>query len=299
MEIWSFPKVYNLGHPALESLLDGDIVVQEKVDGSQFSFGVLDSELRCRSKGAELYVDAPDKMFTLAVETAVEVNDKWGLLPGYVYRAEYLLKPKHNALAYERVPAQNVILYDIERAPNDFLAPEQVRAEAYRIGLETVPEFSVGKLEADEFAQLLDLQSCLGGPKIEGVVVKNYARFGRDGKVLMGKHVSESFKEVHRKEWKAGNPTSRDAVQNLVAELRSEGRWAKAVQHLREAGELENDPRDIGKLIKEIQRDVEDEERDYIKEKLFAHFISSIRRGAAAGVAEWYKQQLFQRQFDE
>ena len=30
----SYPKVWNLGHPHIENLFDGPVVVQEKVDGS-------------------------------------------------------------------------------------------------------------------------------------------------------------------------------------------------------------------------------------------------------------------------
>ncbi len=45
---------------------------------------------------------------------------------------------------------------------------------------------------ADLYA-LLEKESILGG-KVEGIVVKNYARFGKDKKVLMGKYVSEQGK---------------------------------------------------------------------------------------------------------
>lgn len=39
----SYPAVFNLGHKAIESLLtSGPVIVEEKIDGSQFSFGVDD-----------------------------------------------------------------------------------------------------------------------------------------------------------------------------------------------------------------------------------------------------------------
>lgn len=41
-----------------------------KIDGSQFSFRLEeDGTLSCRSKGADLIVDAPEKMFAQGVET--------------------------------------------------------------------------------------------------------------------------------------------------------------------------------------------------------------------------------------
>ena len=65
MNSWhSYPSVYNLGHRALEPLLAHPLNIEEKVDGSQFSFGRFDGVLRVRSKGQELIIDAPEKMFT-------------------------------------------------------------------------------------------------------------------------------------------------------------------------------------------------------------------------------------------
>jgi len=46
----------------------------------------------------------------------------------------------------------------------------------------------------------------LGGCKVEGVVVKNYAKQfllgGQPMPLMMGKFVSENFKEVNQKTWK-------------------------------------------------------------------------------------------------
>ena len=40
-QISSYPKIYSLGHAAILDLLDGRVIVEEKVDGSQFSFGLF------------------------------------------------------------------------------------------------------------------------------------------------------------------------------------------------------------------------------------------------------------------
>ena len=36
----SYPDVYELGHKIVSDVLNGHVLVQEKVDGSQISFGV-------------------------------------------------------------------------------------------------------------------------------------------------------------------------------------------------------------------------------------------------------------------
>jgi hypothetical protein len=298
--IWSYPKVYSLGHPALVDLLDGEVTVEEKLDGSQFSFGVIAGELRMRSKGQEIVPDAPEKMFSFAAEKALELEAD--LQPGWVYRCEYLRSPHHNALSYNRVPAGHLALFDIEVSPNDFLDYPSKYRVADDLGLEVVPEFNGPldlPLDLERFNDLLGSESFLGGPTIEGIVVKNYRRFGRDGKILAGKFVSEAFKEVHEREWKKANPTRTDLVQALVVAHRTEARWQKAVQHLREAGELEDADRDIGKLIREIHRDIDEECAEDIKDTLWKWAAPKIKRGASGGVADWYKRLLAERQFEE
>ena len=89
----SYPKVWNLGHRAIKHLFDGPVVIQEKVDGSQFSFGAVDGVLECRSKGAQLHLPVKDKLFKGACETAQRLFDASSLVEGWVYRGEVLYGP--------------------------------------------------------------------------------------------------------------------------------------------------------------------------------------------------------------
>ena len=311
MSSWhSYPSVYALGHRYVTDLLLDDVIVQEKIDGSQFSFGKFVGAiggagepnpepyyLRMRSKGAEINVLAPEKMFTKAVEYVYSIFDS--LTPGWTYRGEYLAKPKHNALAYDRVPKNNIILFDINDGEESYLSSATISHEAERLGFEAVPCLFEGKLtDVQQVREMLNRTSCLGGQKIEGVVVKSYHRFGLDKKVLMGKFVSEEFKEVHNREWKAANPGKMDIVQAIVDTLRTPARWNKAIQHLAEAGKLENDPRDIGLLFREVPDDIVKEEVEFIKDKLFEWAWPHIKRGVTAGIPEWYKERLLKLQFE-
>jgi hypothetical protein len=301
MNSWhSYPSIYALGHRAIADLLTGDVLVEEKVDGSQFSFGVTeDGEIKVRSKGVQLHPDAPEKMFANAVAS---VKERARLLrPGWTYRGEYLAKPKHNSLAYDRIPRGHIIIFDINPEHESYLPYEQKEDEATRIGLETVALIYRGKVSGiADFRMFLDRESALGGQKIEGVVVKpvGYALFGLDKKCLLGKFVSESFKEVHAREWMASNPGPTDIVDRIAGDLHTSARWNKAVLHLRERGVLEGSPRDIGALIKEVPADIRKEEADYIKEKLFAWAWPQIQRKVTHGLPEWYKGELLKQQFE-
>lgn len=304
MRISSYPSIYNLGHRCVKEIFDSHVVIQEKVDGSQISFGVYDNglgdepyEFRVRSKGAEINTVAPEKMFKQAVDFIASIKDN--LHPGWTYRGEYLKSPKHNTLAYDRIPKNHIMLFDIDTGDQQYLDIHAMQVEAERIGLETVPMIFSGKLDdLEQLRTALDRTSALGGCKIEGVVIKNYNMLGPDKKVLMAKFVSEAFKEVHAGEWRKSNPTQNDIIERLITKYTTPARWAKAVQHLREAGQIEDSPRDIGKIMKEIPQDVHKECIVEIADELLKWAWPKISRGLCRGFPEWYKEELLKLQFN-
>lgn len=297
----SYPSIYNLGHRAVADILLGPVYVEEKVDGSQFSFGVFEidgqKELRVRSKGATMLPEAPEKMFSLGVEHVKSIQHL--LTVGYTYRGEYLRSPKHNSLVYSRIPAGHIILFDINSGHEEYLSYSAKKEEAERIGLEIVPLVFEGVIsDIGKFREFLDRESLLGGQKIEGVVVKPVGShlFGQDKKALFAKFVSEHFKEVHSKEWKTSNPTQNDIIEKLGMEYRTPARWQKAVLHLTEKGLLTDSPKDIGLLIREVPADVRKECEEEIKEQLWKWAWPHVSRKIVAGLPEYYKEQLLLKQ---
>lgn len=304
MGAWHAPQsIFNLGHRAVIDLFTVPVQVQEKVDGSFFAFGIfpeyVGEELKVRSKGAVMIPDAPESLFKPAVKA---VQDRLSLLhPGWQYRGETLVKPKHNSLAYDRTPKDNIILFDILTDEESYLPYEALKAEAERLGFEVVPQLYKGKVEnAEQLRKYLETTSILGGQKIEGVVVKPLEpMYGPDKKMLFGKFVSEAFKEVHRKSWGESNPGPKDIVLRLGEQYANGARYQKALVHLREAGEIEDSPRDIGKLVKEIPADVKKECEDEIKEALFKYAWPHISRIIVREVPSWYKDQLLRKNFEK
>lgn len=298
----SYPSIYNLGHAAIADLLKGRVIVEEKVDGSQFSFGRgEDGEVSCRSKGAEINMLAPEGMFAAGVRTVQALEPL--LTPGVTYRGEYLSKPHHNALTYDRVPKGNIIIFDVNSGLETYEAAEQKRMLAALLGLECVPVLFEGMIEnVKQLRDLLETQSVLGGQKIEGVVIKpaHYDLFGRDKKTLMGKFVSEAFREVHSKTWETEhkNKTGQDILQLLASKYGTAGRWGKALIHLRESGKMTNSPKDIGELMKEVPDDVMKECAEEIQKDLMAWAWPQLRRGIVKGLPEWYKSELLNKQFE-
>lgn len=308
----SYPSIFALGHRVLKELLLDPVTTEEKIDGSQFSFGLFEVPIACdqghyghseydlrfRSKGAQLNAEAPEKMFIQGVEAVKAIKDK--LHVGWTYRGEYLKVPKHNALAYDRTPTNHIMIFDINDGQESYLPYAEKKAEAERLGFECVPLIHEGMIETPEqFREMLNRVSVLGGQKIEGVVIKNYRRFGPDKKALLGKFVSEHFKEIHAAEWKGSNPHTKDILDRIVDSLRTPARWHKAVQHLRERGLITDSPKDIGLVIKEVQEDIRKECMEYIAEKLVEFAMPSVMRGVIKGCPEWYKEELVSLQFNQ
>lgn len=295
MTLHSYSDIMHVAHKTISEIWSEPVEIQEKVDGSQFSFGLdSDGNLLMRSKGQQLHEDAPSSnMFKEAIESVKERSDL--LVPGQTWRGEYLRTAKHNTLRYDRTPKDNIVIFDVELSLGEFASVQQRSEMASFIGYETVPTLFTGiwDLDLSDLKQFLELNSFLGGTKIEGIVVKCYNKF-YGGKPMMGKLVSDAFKEVHQKEWKKGNPTKGDIVQQLIESYRTEARWRKSVQHMRERGELTNSPRDIGPLLKEISQDILKEEEEVIKDALFKLAWPQISRGVGGGFPDWYRDYLLE-----
>lgn len=282
----------------IRGIFDEPVIVEEKIDGSQISFGLVNGELVIRSRNQRVDPENPG-MFAKAVE---EIQLRAPMLtPGVVYRGEYLMSPKHNTLAYDRVPKGHIVLFDIMVAPEDYLGNfmGEKRNRALTLDFEPVPVLFHGVVSGpDELRGYLDLTSVLGGAKIEGVVVKNINRFSADGKPMFGKFVSDRFKEIHGGEWRKNNPAPSDITDRIIAKYRTPARWQKAIQHLQEAGNLDGSPKDIGPLMKEIGQDVLSECGEDIMRELMKYYWPRIQRGITRGMPEWYKDQLLESAFE-
>lgn len=293
----SYPSLYHLGHKATAVLYKCDsVLIQEKIDGSQFNFGKFDNILKCKSKNQELDISNPPKMFASAVNFIKSKIEY--LIPNATYRGEVLERPRHNVLAYARVPLGNVILFDICLTEEDYLLPITVKLEADKLGLEMVPTLYTGKL-SEAPINLLDHISILGGQKIEGYVIKQYEHYGADKKCIFGKRVSESFKEVHNANRKELHPNRADIIVSLGQQYKTTARWNKAILHLKESNELTDSVQDIGKLIKEVQSDIMKECSEELGALLLAHFQKHILKLTVQGLPEWYKGQLLSQLEEE
>lgn len=289
----SYGKVQHAGTRHVANILDGPYFVQEKIDGSQMTVGVIDGELFCRSKGAVLDLDCTNKQFKDAVEHFKALHKQGRLLEGAVYRGECVSKPKHNVLCYDRVPDGCFVLFDAQLPTGEYARPDELARVADLLGVSFAPCFATPELPstAADVRTLASGPSFLGGPR-EGIVIKRYDVEDptQPGTPLKAKVVDAEFKErMTGKKSRTGDP---DPVLALGASYAVEARFRKAVQHLRDEDKLEGEPRDIAPLMRELNRDLEEECGEEIKDELFKIFRKKILRESSNGFPQWYKNEL-------
>lgn len=296
-----YTKVIRFGDRKVQDILRDNIVVQEKFDGSQLSWMKdYDGTLRIRSKSQEIDQSSPGN-FDKAVEHLRAYQD--AMIPGMIYRGEYLRVSRQNVIQYDRVPRGHIVLYDVQS--EHYVSPARLKAEADAMGLdyaETLYEGRGARFTEDMLEAELSKPSMLGGMR-EGVVIKSLDRIGGwvadrgrtvwvhdvGGLPLMAKVVSEQFKEVRKRP-----RVQRDqgVAEQLGEQYATKARWAKAVQRLREAGRLTNSPRDIAPIKGEVVRDMLEEEGELIASKLLKAYKKQLAKGATSGLAEWYLELL-------
>ena len=297
-----YPKIFNLGDPLLENLFKGSVIVEEKVDGSQFRVWFDEkSELWFGSKGV-VYSDErlPDKMFEPAILQATKH------LKNITYHGEnallifeFLAKPKQNSLTYSRTPTDNLVLLDVS-VGGKWLSRNEKEKFAKFIGFECIPILKEGEFKtAEELETLLETQSFLGNTVVEGIVIKNYTQMHSKeylfGQPVFGKYVRKEFRELNKKTWNVGKTIDEQVMEHFPKEQR----WKKVVQHLRDAGELGNGVKDIGKLVKAVENDFEEESEEFVKKFLWDFYKYRLKKMIRRGFAEWYKKKLLEESFEK
>ncbi|OGK08519.1 hypothetical protein A2767_05475 [Candidatus Roizmanbacteria bacterium RIFCSPHIGHO2_01_FULL_35_10] len=289
-----YPKILELGATPILDIFKYDVIVEEKVDGSLFRFGkTKKGEFFMGSKSVDIYEDNIPKMFEKACNYALKIKDK--ITNGFVFFCEYLEKPKHNVLVYGRIPKNNLMLFEVWDGEKFLFEIKEKWAKKFNI--ETSSVLFKGKIKSvEDINHLLEKESLLGKEKVEGLIAKNYRDFyllGGKAEPMFGKYVREQFKERHATEWKI--KTTKGKLESYIESFRNENRWMKAIFHLRDQEKLEFEPRDIGKLLKEVEGDIKEEEKEKIKEYLYRNYIDQIIRTATKGFPEFYKKWLLER----
>lgn len=288
--ISSYPKLAQFESEFTDKFfaLDGNILVQEKIDGSQISFMTKDGELYVRSKNVEIR-EGIAPMFDLAISKIESIRHL--MKEGYTYRGEYVAKPKHNIMQYERVPHNHIVLFDIQDASGKYLHYKESQREAAQLAMESVVSYVLKtRDEVQLIIHRIPKQRSLLGGEAEGVVFKREAHdllSPYDNKPVFIKVVREDIKEINHRKNKGFKRT--DVIDEIIGKYKTDARWHKAVQHLKEQDKLLGTMRDMPALMREVQVDVFEECGSDIKDMLLEFFRHNISSGLVRGLPEFYK----------
>lgn len=271
----------------------GEIRIREKIDGSQIGFGKdPEGRLWVRSRGKILVdplVGTVDRSsgFGPAIDYIESIKNK--INPDEFFYGEYLSRPHHGKIKYDRVPNNHIVIFESSDFDRKEFYSYDMRAEY--MGFETAKEYDLDKSEMnmDGLKKAMDeAVPMLGGERVEGLVLKNYGQSGHEGQdrgdvdVLSMKIVQEDFREV--------KVVKAKGIDAFIERFSTHQRYEKALQHLKEAGELDGTDADIGRLCKEVIRDTREEESHVIEPWLDAYANKAFNRGLVKDVPAWLKK---------
>lgn len=281
--------------------------IEEKVDGSQLSFQRQGDavEFRNRSKVVPVDVALDRACYANAVRAIGRLADR--LNPAYTYHGEAVCKRRHNVVAYRVTPLKFWICYGIYDGERHLDRPA-LEAECARLGLQCVQVLYANDdpLALDPAPRVIEIvarieagqiESCLGGSVIEGVVVKHNAAWhsrSKAYKCIQFKHVTAAFKECHVQK---RAPVVQHDAESLMAHLAWIGSkfalpavYQKAVQHIRE-NPTGGASISLPAMQREVEKDIRKEHGQDIAEALAEAFMPVIMQYATAGITEWMAAQ--------
>lgn len=280
----------------------GVFEVEEKIDGSQIRGGIsINGEIMVGSKSVDFDdMHPPAKEFIIGYQSMVKALEK--LNDGvntYMLFGEYLEKPRHNTIIYDRVPRNNIYLFDAKIngmwVDHDKLIEIANLVEFEPVNLVTTFDHFPSMDEIDPYVKA---GSVLGGQR-EGVVIKNrsiqYISYTIP-QFFAIRVVDKKFKELNDTIWKserrAGVRSIDDLLDAIMEDFKLPAVWNKAAQHLRDAGQSEHSMRDIPKLINLVNEDIEKEYKGVIEEIMYKELYRRIAKRFTAGMPEYYKGYL-------
>ena len=152
------------------------IVVQEKIDGSNFSICYDREQDRIRAFGRKSELDEKNHLRGAWSWTQKQDKEKIKAVLGdrYILFAEWLV---HHAVPYPEERYEKVYCFDVmEKETGKYLPQDQVKEMVTELGLTYVPVFYDGPFVSWEAIEAMVGRTELGGAYGEGVVVKNMTR---------------------------------------------------------------------------------------------------------------------------
>ena len=302
--MFKYPKVLHIGAPLVATVFYEEVELSEKVDGSQCRIELTDESVMVGSKNQGI---ADPGMFEIAHEQGERIHSEtdWRTLGDHVTLfCEFLETPKHNTIKYDRVPLNHLYLFGAMLGTDHMVTGGLIEMAKHLVI--DPPNILDCKLieSAEELKEFMTRESYLGGSTVEGVVIKNYNRTYDPlqvhsqefiGYPMTAKYVNKDFTAANAKQW---NTISRKTGVDAIIERFFIGdRFNKAIQHVREEGNITYMKKDLQYLIPEFFDDLMDEKKEAMTNMIMGEVFKVIKRRASHYVVQSYIEYLTERQF--
>src|SRR3990172_5910877 len=258
-----YQHVERLGHEEVEGLLDGEVVLQDKIDGANGSV-CLDPEagLIIASRNQAISIGGnPPTGFNGFVEYVLGHEGIRRFLSAYggVLRGEYLIR---HSISYPKEAYGHFYVFDIEErvpglddtyptAPKSmwvwrYWTPEFYISKLEEFGIKYIPILArLNKPSVEDLLSYVEGADFLGASQREGLVVKNYNFHNRYGRTTWGKLISADFAEKKKMTWGAANTDppemrfvsrllTQELVEKTIHKVSDEREETPRIQHMAE-----------------------------------------------------------------
>ena len=287
MEFLKYPKIKKLGDRETVGIWDGEVVVEEKIDGANFRFMYYDGihwgtrKVDYTNISRENWPKRFEKQWTWVINNLPEKY------PGVVFYAEAVLP---HSIQYDwnrfKAPLIGFDAYDL--TTNSWVPYPQNKKMFEDIGLPFVPVVDIlhTKPTLNEFNELIPKSQFYDGVA-EGVVLKNY----KNG--IFAKILSEKFIEANHSIFGKSKKEFKDETDRWFEYLFSPRRIEKIIQQLyNEKGYL--NMKMMKDIIQTTIQDAVEEEGIYFLSKASAVDIRRMRKNLSRRI-----QNILQRKMVE
>lgn len=187
----NYGKIHRYGKEEVEGILNGTVVVQEKVDGANTQIWMEDGVIKVGSRNRELREDEGFNGFREYVKNHEGIKEFLRLYPYDRLYGEWLVR---HTIAYNETAYKKFYLFDIHSEDAGFLGEPAVRGYAERFNIQMVP--TLGTFVNPTMEEILPfVAKSQFGDRGEGVVLKNLEFRNEFGDLCFAKIVDEAFKE--------------------------------------------------------------------------------------------------------
>jgi len=284
-----YNKIYALGKEEVEGILEGEVIIQEKIDGANSSTWIKENIMKFGSRNQEVQIFNGFPEYCKSHEGIKQLLSDF---PNYRLFGEWLVR---HTLPYNPLNYNHFYLFDIvDESTNEWLRPEVVSEIADSYNIRKPQVFFQGVVSDIKDVQDLWVGKSELGDRGEGVVIKNHNFVSKFGiKPQYAKIVTQDFKENNAITF-GGNNKSSDTYweQYICNEFMTTPRVMKIIQKIESITDKKVSLSDTSRITMSAYNDMLTEEIWTIQKKVYKVNFKDLSRICTKKAQQIFKDIL-------